>query len=166
MSGIRAGPTSEVFPRHSFDCVHIRGAARAAAHYIQVVLSGRGLFFLRASDDAFGAIRPQLHRIMCNHLQYRLTNTNTHDHTLQADTQPTSRLAFIAHIHAATHTQPHPHCLGHSIILLLVIILFLLLSLSSAHEFRMFVVKSAFVHFRFPHNEVFFLGGGVSCAVR
>ena len=127
MSGIRAGPTSEVFPRHSPDCVHTRGAARAAAHYIQVVLSGR-FFFLRASDDAFGAIRPQLHRIMCNHLQYRLTNTNTHDHTLQADTQPSSRLAFIAHIHAATHTQPHPHCLGHSLILLLIIILFLLLA--------------------------------------
>ena len=44
MSGIRAGTTNEVFPRHSPHCVHTRGAARAAAHYIQVVLSG--LFFV------------------------------------------------------------------------------------------------------------------------
>ena len=81
----------------------------------------------RASAGAFGAIRPQQHRIMCDHLQYRLTNTHTHDHTLQADTQPSARLAFIAHTHAATHAQPHPHCLGDSLILLLIIILFLLL---------------------------------------
>ena len=153
MSGIRAGPTSEVFPRHSFDCVHIRGAARAAAHYIQVVLSGRGLFFSVLLMTLSG---PSGHSCTASCAITCSTGSQTQIHTTtlcklthsQRRVSPSSLIFMLQYIRNLilialdTHSSSCSSSSSSSS-----------WSLSSAHEFRMFVAKSAFVHFRFLYNE-------------
>ena len=117
---------------------------------MQVVLSGR--FFPRASDDAFGVIRPQQHRIMCDHLQYRLTNTQTRGKLICSHRRDSkSSLLFMLQLMLTlilfalrlTHRHAHNHPL-------------FILPSSSAHSLRMFIAQSGFP----------FFWGYVCCAVR